>query len=419
MAFFYRDDQLRCGSPAGASCSIAEISRANGTPLYVYDVDAIRERARLLTKALGGLRAAVHYAVKANPCPAVIGALAGEGFGADVVSGGEIEQALAAGVPAAKTIFSGVGKTIREIEYALDCGVKQLNVESPGELARIGEIARARDVVANVAFRMNPDVSPATHPYITTGFRENKFGMDESFLPELLEIVRSAKGALRLRGLTMHIGSQLLELESLSEAVHKTKAVFLSLREAGHALDRFDVGGGLGIDYALHDESPELERLLRYGEMLQRELSDLSDAGVEILLEPGRILVGRAGILVGEVQYVKRSPAKTFAILDTGMHHLLRPALYQAEHRVLAVRGGGGAEESYDVVGPICESSDFLARGARLPRLNQGDLVALADAGAYGRSMASQYNAHAYPSEVAVENGRASRVEGPLAPRAR
>jgi diaminopimelate decarboxylase len=416
VAFFYENSRLRCGSPrgtgSGLSADVEEIARARGTPAYIYDLDAIRERYRALAASTGKLKASVHYAVKANPNAAVVGALVELGAGADVVSAGEIAQAMAAGAQPERIIFSGVGKTEKEIARALRLGVKQLNVESPAELARIARLAKALGTAADVAFRMNPDVSPETHPYITTGFRENKFGMDESFLPELVEIVRAAGSALRLRGLTLHIGSQLLELASLSEAIVKTREVFTGLRALGFPLDRFDVGGGLGIDYETPDESRELGLVASYGLMLERLLGDL---GAEILLEPGRILVGRAGILVGEVQYTKRAPAKTFAILDTGMHHLLRPALYQARHRVLPVRlDEGSATEAYDVVGPICESSDFLARDAKLPSLRSGDLLAIADAGAYGRSMASQYNAHQLPVEVAVSGGVAATAERQL-----
>ena len=408
MAFRYIKGRLVCGSNANAAVDVADAVREHGgTPAYVYDIDAAQARLSRMRASLGDLRASIHYAVKANPCPAVIRAMLEGGAGADVVSGGEVQQALDAGVPASAVIFSGVGKTVAEIRFALDAGVKQINVESPSELRRVAEIAKAMGKTADVAFRMNPDVNPVTHPYITTGFRENKFGMDESFLPDLLDIVRSSGPALRLRGLTLHIGSQLLEIDVLREAIQKTKSVFLSLIAGGHALDRFDVGGGVGIDYSTGQEEPELALMDAYGAMVVAELRDL---GCEILFEPGRCLVGRAGLLVGEVQYVKRAPAKTFAIVDTGMHHLLRPALYQARHRVLPLEAREGINvEPYDVVGPICESSDFLARDVQLPTVREGDWLALADAGAYGRSMASQYNAHRFPAEIAISKGAASR----------
>jgi diaminopimelate decarboxylase len=422
MAFFYLDGRLKVGTPEADSKAIldvTEIARAFDRPVYLYDLDNVRARLDTLRAAFAGSEFTVHYAMKANSNPALLERFAAWGAGVDTVSGGEIRVALDAGIQPERIIFSGVGKTVAEIELALVKGIKQINVESPAELRRIADIAARLGKTADIAFRMNPDVNPQTHPYITTGFRENKFGMDESFLPELKQILEDAGPSLRLRGLTMHIGSQLMELDSIREALTKTIAVFQALRAEGYALDRLDIGGGLGIDYASADEGPELERVREYGRVVREELKNLK---VEILLEPGRILVGRAGILIGEVQYVKSAPAKTFAILNTGMNHLMRPALYSARHRVLPVidprhtitasaptlspEKARPATHHYDVVGPICESSDVLARDVSLPTIEQGDLLAIADAGAYGFSMASRYNLHEMPAEVLVADGK-------------
>ena len=405
MPFFYRENQLSIGTQS-KSLRLTELLKDQTDPVYVYDLDHIRERFQLLKSALeagGPLRHTIHYAMKANSHPKILKTLSDLGAGVDTVSGGEIRLALEAGVPAERIIFSGVAKTEREIEYALANSIKQINVESPQELERIAKVARQLKLQANVAFRMNPDVNPQTHPYITTGFRENKFGMDESFLPELIRILRANPGQLRLRGLTQHIGSLLFDLEVMREAIEKTIRIHRHLETEGFHLDRLDIGGGLGIRYDTDDESAEIELVKAYGKMVREALGGLN---VELLTEPGRVLVGRAGILISEVQYIKAAPAKTFAVLNTGMHHLLRPALYSAKHRILPLERHTGPDLSYDIAGPICESSDIVARDIAIPELRQGDRLAIADVGAYGFVMASRYNAHDLPKELVVENGR-------------
>lgn len=406
MAFFYRDHQLKVGAPGKhpeTYLDVAELARQSDRPTYIYDLDSIDQRYRQLEKAFSKSRNTIHYAMKANSHPAILQRLRDLGSGVDTVSGGEIRLALQAGFKPESIIFSGVGKTVSEIELAIQTGIKQINVESPQELKRISEIAQRLGKLAPVAFRLNPDVNPQTHPYITTGFRENKFGMDESFIPELLEILSRSKDSLQLRGLTMHIGSQLFDLDCLADAIRKTVDVHQSLSEKGFRLDRIDIGGGLGVHYDTDDETEELAMIQKYGEMAQATLAGLD---VEVLTEPGRTLVARAGTLVGEVQYVKKAPAKTFVILNTGMHHLLRPALYGARHRVLPVLERQSKKQNYDIVGPICESSDFLAKDIELPEVQPGDLIALADSGAYGFAMASHYNAHDLPREIAVSQGK-------------
>ena len=406
MAFFYRDGKLKVGSPT-RHLDVEELARSADGPVYIYDLDEIDRRAHALEKAFVGTPNTIHFAMKANSHHEILRTLNERGAGVDTVSAGEIKRALEAGLPAAKIVFSGVAKTKAEIEFALHAKIKQINVESPQELTRIAEIAERMGTVAHVAFRLNPDVNPKTHPYITTGFRDNKFGMDESFIPELLMILAKRGRHLHLRGLTMHIGSLLFDLEVLREAIAKTLKVHRGIEESGHRLDRLDIGGGLGIRYETEDESSEYTMIEAYGRMVRQAIEGLD---VELLTEPGRIIAARAGILVGEVQYIKATQAKTFAILDTGMHHLIRPALYGAKHRVLPVTLSDRPKVVYDVVGPICESSDFLAKETALPEIQSGDLIAIADAGAYGYAMASSYNSHALPSELVVRAGHLAKT---------
>ena len=402
MAYFYRNGLLNVGEKGRHEVDIASLARKSGRPLYVYDLDNIRARFQVLNEAFAGVPHTVHYAMKANSHPGILALFAKLGAGADTVSGGEIERAMAAGIPASRIIFSGVAKTGREIELALKSKIKQINVESLPELERIRDVAAKLGVTADVALRINPDVNPVTHPYITTGFRENKFGIDESALPQIVAILKGSPDRLRLRGLTMHIGSQLFDLAVMAEAIEKTIAVHKRLTSEGFKLDRLDIGGGLGINYESPDETAELERLRAYGKLAVERVKPL---GVELLTEPGRVLVARAGLLVGEVQYVKATPAKTFAILDTGMHHLIRPALYGAKHRVVPLEEKSVPAREYDLVGPICESSDFLAKSMMLPELSPGDFIGIADAGAYGFVMASRYNSHELPLEICVSEG--------------
>ena len=408
MAYFYRDGELRLGTPA-ASVRVADVAYREGRPTYVYDLDDIEMRYRAYADAFTGLNHTIHYAMKANSHPKILALLASLGAGADTVSAGEIRLAVKAGIAPEKIIFSGVAKTERELEYAIGLGIKQVNVESPAELKRIAKISERLGRTTDVAFRMNPDVDAKTHPYITTGFRENKFGMDESFIHELVETLRANPKSLRLRGLTMHIGSLLFDLGALKQALEKICAVHRAIERHGFPLDRIDVGGGLGIRYETDDATEELRMLAAYGKMVRETLAtelqpDLSK--IEVLAEPGRMIVGRSGLLVGQVQYVKKAPAKTFVIVDTGMHHLLRPALYGAKHRVLPLKISAEPRQTYDVVGPICESSDVLAKNVELNPVHEGDLVAFADSGAYGYAMANTYNAHELPDEVAIAGAR-------------
>lgn len=403
MAYAYEAGQLVYQSSNGKTLQVCDLADAYKNPLYIYDIDDVIQRLNTLKQAFSR-PIEIHYAMKANFHPYLLRVLAEAGVGVDVVSGGELKWALENGHKASHAVFSGVGKTTDEIESALKAGIGQINVESPEELERIAGIAKRLKLKAPIAFRMNPDVSAATHPYIQTGFRENKFGMDLSFFDSLKEILHKNSDELDLKGLTLHIGSQIRDLSALQEAVLKTKSVWRKWQEEGFELESFDIGGGLGINYSDFPDQEEMQLIRSYGSVMSEALADLPEA--RILLEPGRILVGRMGLLIGEVQYVKTTPYKKFAILNTGMHHLMRPSLYQAHHRILPLIEKNENFETYDVVGPICESSDVIGFDRRLPRLESGDLLAIADTGAYGYCMASHYNLHPLPKQICLHQGQ-------------
>lgn len=388
------------------------LEKAQGKACYVYDLNEITSRYLALKAEVfedhgqGALKGRIHYAVKANGFIEILTALKDQGAGVDVVSGGEVLRCLKAGFAGEDIIFSGVAKSHSEIILALENNLAQINVESPQELERIGQIAEELKVTAKVAFRWNPEVNPETHPYITTGLSENKFGMTKEFLPQLLRILKQYP-RLHLMGLTMHIGSQIQNLSVYGEALEILKARYRELQAMGYPLETLDIGGGLGIDYGSGDHEKDLQSMKAYGSLVQKHLKGFDG---EVLLEPGRILVARSGVLLCKVEYTKESPSKNFAIVNTGMHHLLRPALYQAQHRILPLRepaesskqAAGLKNKFYDVVGPICESSDFLGKDRMFTDLEQGDQLAICDSGAYGFSMASGYNDHELPVEYVL-----------------
>lgn len=381
--------------------SFDELTRGREYPFYVYDLDGIAERIETFKKALGS-QVHIFFAMKSNHNKSILHLMARLKIGVDVVSGGEMKHALACGIPAAQIVFSGVAKSKLEIKEALKAGVKQLNIESESELRRIVEVAKELKVKAPVAFRLNPDVEASTHPYIRTGFRENKFGSDEMSILSWSSFLRENLQYLNLMGLSLHIGSQIRSLEPFKESIRKLKTAALRLeQELGVKLKTLDIGGGLGIDY--HSSSSEDEFLNEYGQLVQKEFAGMP---VEVLVEPGRILVARFGALLGRVEYVKNTDWKNFAILNTGMNHLMRPSLYQAYHRIQKVKSSGGPEKIYDVVGPICESSDTLGFERKLEQLQENDWIAILDTGAYGRSMANEYNLHPLPEEVVVSRGK-------------
>ena len=373
---------------------VREVARRVGTPFYLYSAATLKRHFRIFDEAFASIPHLICYSVKANSNLAVLRLLGQEGSGADIVSGGELYRALKAGIPPEKIVFSGVGKTPREIREALKAGILMFNVESLGELEVLSREARRLGRVAPLAVRINPDVDPKTHPYISTGLKKNKFGLD---LEQALEAYRRAQADphLQVLGIDCHIGSQLLQISPFVEALRRVKDFIRRLQEEGIQIQYLDLGGGLGIVYGDEEPPPPKE----YAAALVKELGDLK---VTLLLEPGRVLVGNAGILVTKVLYYKETPAKKFLIVDAGMNDLLRPAFYKAYHEIVPVLQKERPEAVVDVVGPICETGDFLAQDRRLPLVQPGELLAVMSAGAYGFVMSSNYNSRPRPAEVMV-----------------
>jgi diaminopimelate decarboxylase len=377
---------------------VERLAEEVGTPLFVYSATALVEGYDALDAAFAGTRHTICYAIKANMNLAVVRTLIARGAGIDVTSGGELFKALRAGGDARRFVYSGVGKTDAEIDAALAAGIKQFNVESREELRRIDARAAAAGRVASVAFRVNPDVDPQTHPYISTGLRTSKFGIP---IAEAVEAYAEAKALehVRVTGVDCHIGSQLTKLEPLADALARVRALVGELRDAGHAIDVVDVGGGMGVRYA--EERPPTPA--EYAEVV---LSAVGDLGCEIVLEPGRSITADAGLFVCRVLYTKQNEDKHFAIVDGAMNDVLRPTLYQAYHHIETVAPPRRESRAVDVVGPVCESGDFLAKDRPLPALERGDLIALRSAGAYGFAMSSNYNGRRRAAEVLVRGDR-------------
>lgn len=411
--FHYRDGQLYCEETA-----LARLTAEFGTPLYVYSAGTILDHYRRLNGALGTLDHLICYAVKANSNGAVLRLLAEAGAGFDIVSGGELFRVLKAGGTAGKCTFAGVGKSREEIEYALEHGVLSFNVESEAELERIDEVARSKGVRAPVALRVNPDVDAGTHRYVSTGQSENKFGVPLDRAAAVYEHA-SRLPNIRIRGVQMHIGSQITTAAPFAEAIKKVAPLIAELNRR-FELEFFSVGGGMGIIYkrALesgsgkwwheHDGEPSAFSVADYATAIVPPLREL---GLRVLLEPGRFLVGNAGVLLTRVEYLKPAAQKKFVIVDAGMNDLIRPALYQSYHEIVPVREPtDGNLEQVDVVGPVCESGDFFAQDRELPPVKAGDVLALMSAGAYGFAMASNYNSRPFPAEVLVERDRYSLI---------
>lgn len=378
---------------------ISKIAAEVGTPFYLYSEQKLRDNFKSFADAVKPLKkATVCFAIKSNFNPTILKILAGMGAGADIVSGGELELALQAGVPADKIVFSGVGKTRAELTAAITAGIKQINAESESEIRLINEIAIGLNKTAAVGIRVNPDVDAHTHEKITTGKKENKFGIDWNDARRLFLSAEQFKG-LSLHGIEVHVGSQILELSPFREAFVKTKKMLNDLKEHGVSIQTVDVGGGLGVAYKTDESAPSPAD---YIAVLQDVLGDFDG---EFVFEPGRCISGDAGVLVASVVRVKQTGDKRFAVLDAGMSDLVRPAMYDAYHNIEAVKGGE-ASERYDVVGPICESADIFGKDRMLPELNEGDLIAIETAGAYGAAMASNYNGRPLIAEVLTDNDR-------------
>jgi diaminopimelate decarboxylase len=393
--FHYCDGRLFC-EDVPAEQLVAEF----GTPLYVYSRNAIIERYRAFDGAFAPLRRLIAYSVKANGNLAVLRTLARLGAGADIVSGGELYRAQAAGIPPERIVFSGVGKTVTEMAAGLKAGIYAFNVESEGELRALADLAATMGTRAPIALRVNPDIeSPTPHAYTRTGGRATKFGIPYDEARALYALAANLP-AIHVRGIDVHIGSQIVDVEPYRQALERVLELVDALRADGIDLEFLDLGGGFGISY---DEagSPEAH------EFAGPLLADLERARLRLVLEPGRFIVGPAGVLLARVLYVKEMGGKTFVITDAGMNDLLRPSHYASYHRILpAELRDGRAEARVDIVGPICESGDFLALDRAMPRPEPGELLAIDTAGAYGFAMASTYNARPRPAEVIVDRGR-------------
>jgi diaminopimelate decarboxylase len=387
--FHYRQDRL-----FAEDVSLSDIAQRFGTPCYVYSRAALTDGYRQFAEAFKSREHLICYAVKANSNLAILNLFARLGAGFDIVSGGELQRVLAAGGAANKVVFSGVGKSEAEMRQALEAGILCFNVESSSELDRLNEVAGSMGKVAPISLRVNPDVDAKTHPYISTGLKQNKFGVAYT---EALALYRKAATMphIRITGMDCHIGSQLTETSPFIAAVEKVLALVDQLAVAGIVLEHLDMGGGLGICY--EDEVPP--SIADYAQALLGALKGRSE---KIIVEPGRVLVGNAGVLLTRIEYLKHGEEKNFAIVDAAMNDLMRPALYDAWHAILPVQKRGGVVQLYEVVGPICETGDFIGH-AREMAVDQGDALAVRSAGAYGMSMSSNYNTRPRAAEVMVD----------------
>jgi diaminopimelate decarboxylase len=392
---------LHCGK-----VSLETLAKRHGTPLYVYSADQMVERLGLFQKAFAGRKHLVCYSVKVNSALAIIKLLADRGAGFDIVSGGELERVLAAAPEAAgRVVFSGVGKTAAELDLALKTEILQINVESEAELNLLAARASKLKKKMRFALRVNPDVFAETHPYISTGLREHKFGID---IRQALKIYKSVAGNRWLEpyGVSFHIGSQIRSAAPFGAAVERVSKLMRQLERAGIVLKAVDVGGGLGIDYHANGFDAAAS-VSKYAAAIEDSLRGFDG---RLFLEPGRFLAAQAGALVAKVLYVKRNGKKTFVITDAGMNDLIRPTLYQAYHEIVPVKPREGKQRIVDVVGPICESGDFFAHDRELAPVEPGDLIAILDAGAYGMAESSNYNTRLRPPEVLVEGAQARLI---------
>ncbi len=391
--FLYRNGLLHAEDVA-----LSEIAATVGTPFYCYSTATLTRHFRLFQDALAGLDHLVCFAVKSLSNQAILRLLGDLGAGMDVVSGGEYRRALAAGVPGARIVFSGVGKTRTEMAYALQNGIRQFNVESVEELRVLSAVASEMGAVAPITLRINPDVDAKTHEKIATGRKEDKFGVPIAWAREIYSEAARLPG-IKVIGVDVHIGSQLTDLAPFEAAFTKIADLTRALRGDGHEITRLDLGGGLGIPYTTSNETPPLP--LEYGAMIRRVLGDLD---VEIEIEPGRLIAGNAGVLVASVLYLKQGEGRDFLILDAAMNDLIRPAMYGAHHDIVPVREApaGAVQRPLDIVGPVCESGDTFAKARAMPPLQADDLVAFRSAGAYGAVMSSEYNTRPLIPEVLV-----------------
>ena len=398
--FQYRGDRLYA-----EDVDITALADKVGTPFYVYSAATLRRHVRVMREAFSGIDTLVAYAMKANSNQAVLKLMAGEGAGADVVSGGELERAVAAGIPPSRIVFSGVGKTFAEMRRALELGIRCFNLESEPELERLSDVAVSMGVTAPVSVRINPDVDAGTHAKISTGKAENKFGIPYARAREVYARIAALPG-VRAMGVDMHIGSQITNMAPFDNAFALLAELVRDLRAAGHDIRHVDVGGGLGIPYHLDEAAPPDP--MAYAAVVKKHVAPL---GVSLVLEPGRLIVGNAGILVTRVEYVKQGAktlpgTKTFVIVDAAMNDLIRPTLYEAHHDLQPVVHSNLPRITADIVGPVCETGDFIAQDREIEGVREGDLIAVMSAGAYGAVMASTYNSRPLIPEVLVDGTR-------------
>jgi diaminopimelate decarboxylase len=389
--FEYKSGRLYCDGVA-----LAEIADRAGTPVYVYSASAILNRYRAYTGACASAPHSIHYSVKANGSLGILNLLARNGAGFDIVSGGELFRVLQAGGEAARTIFSGVGKTADEMDYALGAGIACFNCESEAELELLHDRARRRQVRAPIALRVNPDVNADTHPYIATGLREHKFGVSIGEAPRLYE--RAAKMQwLSIQGVSCHIGSQIFDIQAFVEALCKMLDLVETLRARGIRIEHLDLGGGLGVEYRSDEPAPSIAAYM------QAVWKLLDGRDLHLHVEPGRSIVAQAGILLTRVLYRKRTGSKEFVIVDAAMNDLIRPALYESYHEIIPVDSADRPAVKADIVGPICETGDFFARDREMPLVDPGELLAICTAGAYGFVLSSNYNARPRAAEALVD----------------
>jgi diaminopimelate decarboxylase len=395
--FKIRQTQLYC-----ENVKVQDLAEKFGTPLYVYSYNTFIGHFLKLRKAFEPVKPLICYSVKANSNLAVLKALVEHGSGLDIVSGGELYRALKAGCPADRIVYASVGKTDKEIEEAITKGILFFNVESQPELENIDRIARKLKKTTNVALRINPDVEAQTHKYITTGKLTNKFGIDFDTATDILRMASELTN-VTIKGIHIHIGSQITIGEPFVQAIKKVVAFIKSNKARGADIEYLNIGGGLGIIY--EHEMPQTAN-----EFAAKVLPILKASGLKIIMEPGRFIIGSAAILVTKVLYVKKTPLKKFVIVDAGMNDLIRPALYEAHHEIVPVCGKSSQVEKVDVVGPICESGDFLAKERRLPKVKDGDYLAVMCAGAYGFSMSSNYNSRRRAAEILVKGSKTAVI---------
>ncbi len=415
MEFFYYQNELFVGKPLGQqagpptdSINLSKWSGSQKTPFYLYDCDQIRARVQFFKKALPFVKSHnIHFAIKANHNKKILKLICTQGLGADTVSIGEIRRALDCGFSSQNIIFSGVAKSRSELEQAIDLQIKQINIESFSELKRIISICQEKNTSIDIGIRLNPRVGADTHKSISTGGADNKFGVDLSELESVKKALKQNDKFVRLHSLSMHIGSNFLKLGELRVAVTIIENHYNEFTKEGFEILRLDLGGGLGINYYAYSISND-EHLIEEYSALVKDLQNRCPQ-VQLMFEPGRILVGRSAILITQIQYIKKNGSTWFVVVDTGMNHLLRPALYEAHHQIWPLHMRKGESKKYTIAGPICESTDILASNVEL-NVQEADHLAILDCGAYGMSMASSYNLHDFPVEYYFENGQISHL---------